>query len=320
MPLLIALLAIPLGLLLYLLIAERLIHALPPRSRRRVRVAAWIAPAVVAIVGMLVYPVIETMRLSLFDAKTGAFGGLGNFIDVLSRPSIWIALRNNLLWVVFFTGFVTVLGLVVSALGDRVRYERVVWSIVVLPTAISFVGAGVIWGFMYDYSPPGVAQTGTLNAIWTALGPGADPIAWLSDPRTNNGALIFIGIWMATGFACVILSAALKSVPIDTIEAARMDGAREHQVFFRIVLPQIQPAIAVVVTLMAISALKIFDIIYVLTNGNFDTQVLATSMYSELFASRDAGTASAIAVLLLLFTLPVVLVNLRAFRRQEELR
>jgi alpha-glucoside transport system permease protein len=320
MTLAIALIAVPLGLLAYLLLGERILKHVPGRPRRLLRAALWLAPAAVAVGAVLVYPVIETVRLSLLDSEGSRFVGLDNYIDVLTRPATLIALRNNLLWVVFFTGFVTILGLVVATLGDRVRYERVLRSIVVLPSAISFVGAGVIWGFIYDYTPPGSAQLGTLNAIWTSLVPGSDPIAWLTDTRTNNAALIFIGIWMATGFASIILTAALKSVPIDTLEAARLDGAGEGQLFFRVVLPQILPAVAVVVTLMMISALKIFDIIYVLTNGNFDTQVLATGMYAELFSARNPATASAIAVVLLLFTVPVVLVNLRAFRRQEDLR
>jgi len=315
----VALVGIPLALLLYLLLAERLVARGHPRRSRSLRALLWIAPGVLAVAAMLAYPLVETVRLSFLD-RGGQFVAFGNFADVLSRRSTLVALRNNLLWLVFFTGFVTVLGLVVSSLSDRVRYERVVRSIVVLPTAVSFVGAGVIWGFIYDYAPVGLDQTGTLNALWATINPGADPVAWLTDRTTNNAALIFIGVWMGTGLASVILSAALKSVPVDLIEAARLDGAREGQVFVRVILPQIAPAVAVVVTIMMINAFKIFDIVYVLTNGNFDTQVLATTMYSELFSARNEGTASAIAVLIMLFTLPIVLLNIRAFRRQESLR
>lgn len=322
MPLAITIVGVPLLILVYLLLGERLI-ARVGRGRDRgmpLRFAWWLAPSAALIGLMLLFPLAETVRLSLVDAASGAFAGLGNFARILEREDTWIAVRNNVLWIVFFTAFVTVLGLVVAFLGDRVRYERVVRTVVVLPTAISFVGAGVIWGFVYDYTPPGLAQTGTLNAIWTALAPGADPIAWVTDERTVNGALIFIGIWMATGFAAVILSAAIKSVPAELTEAARLDGATEAQLFFRVILPQIAPSVAVVSTLMTINALKVFDIVYVLTNGNYGSQVLATTMYSELFSTRDAGTASAIAVVLLLATVPIVVVNIVMFRRQEQER
>jgi alpha-glucoside transport system permease protein len=314
-----ALVFVPLALWGYLALAEAALRVLPRRARRATRAAVWMLPALLGLGTMLVYPLIETLRLSLLDSS-GAYVGLGNYLELFGDQAFLIALRNNALWLIFLTGFVTVLGLVVSWLGDKVRYERLLRSIVVLPTAISFVGAGIIWGFVYDYSPPGLPQTGALNAIWTAVAPGADPIAWLTDERTSNAALIFIGIWMATGFATIILTAALKSVPAELLEAARLDGASERHVFFGVVLPHILPSIAVVVTLMMISALKIFDIVYVLTNGNFGTQVLATSMYSELFAARDPHAASAIAVVILLLTVPVLVTNLRVFRHQEESR
>jgi alpha-glucoside transport system permease protein len=169
---------------------------------------------------------------------------------------------------------------------------------------------------VYSYQPPGQTQTGTLNALLTRFLPHGDPIAWLSDERTNNAALIFIGIWMSTGFAAVILSAAIKGVPVETLEAGRMDGATGGTLFFRIVLPQISGSVMVVVTLMAINALKTFEIVYVLTNGNFDTQVLATQMYQRLFASQDPAAASAVAVLLLVVCLPLIVVNVRAARQE----
>lgn len=320
LPLLTAIVGVPALLLLYLLVGERLAAGRSPRRRRTFRAVWWLAPAGVAVSAVLIYPLLDTIRLSFFGPDGVTFVGLANYAETFTAPSTLIALRNNVIWIVFFTAFVTVLGLVVAFLGDRVRYERLVRTVVVLPTAISFVGAGVIWGFVYDYTPPGLAQTGTLNAILTAIVPSADPIAWLTDERTVNGALIFIGIWMATGFASVILTAAIKSLPAELVEAARLDGARESQLFFRIVLPHIAPSVAVVATLMTINALKVFDIIYVLTNGNYGSQVLATSMYQQLFGGRDAGMASAIAVVLLLATAPVVALNVRTFRRQEQLR
>lgn len=309
-------LAVPLGILLYLLAGEWLIRRLAPKHARRVRIVLWLAPAGVLLTLTLLYPLIRTIVLSFQDARGTSFVGLDNYVAVLTRSDTLIALRNNVLWLVVFTAFVTVIGLVVATLADRVKYEKLVRTVIVLPTAISFVGAGVIWGFVYAYTPPGLPQTGTLNAIWTSLFPDADPIAWLTDERTVNGALIFIGIWMSVGLAAVILSASIKGVPAETLEAARIDGASEVAVFFRILLPQVATTVVIVMTLMAINALKVFDIIYVLTNGNYGSQVLATTMYSEMFSAQNAGTSSAIAVVLLLATIPIILVNIRFFKEK----
>lgn len=309
-------LVVPLGILLYLLVGEWFLRRVPPRAAQRFRVVLWLAPAGLLLIVTLLYPLLRTVILSFQRADGGGFVGLDNYVAVLTRSETLTAIRNNILWLVVFTGFVTLVGLVVATLADRVRYERVVRTVIVLPTAISFVGAGVIWGFMYAYKPPGLPQTGTLNGIWTGLSPTADPVAWLTNERTVNGALIFIGIWMAAGLATVILAAAIKGVPIETMEAARIDGASELMVFFRIVLPQIAATVVIVITLMAISALKVFDIIYVLTNGNYGSQVLATEMYSEMFSSQNNAAASAIAVVLLLATVPIILVNLRFFREK----
>ena len=305
---------VPIGLMVYLLAGEALVKRLRPRRARSTRVALWLAPAAILLSAMLIYPLIRTIVLSFQGADGSGFVGLSNYVQAFTRADTQIAIRNNLLWLVVFTAFVTVIGLAIATLGDRVKYEKLVRTIVVLPTAISFVGAGVIWGFVYSYEPPGLQQTGTLNAVWTALFPGADPIAWLADERTVNGALIFIGIWMSVGMASVILSAAIKGVPAETLEAARIDGASEWSIFTRVLLPQVATTVIMVITLMGINGLKVFDIIYVLTNGNYGSQVLATSMYSELFAAQNFGTASAIAVVLLLATAPIIAVNIRFFR------
>lgn len=315
--LLAAVVGIPVLLLAYLLGAERVIRRLKITRQRTARAYAWLAPAGIVATLMLVYPLIDTIRLSVMSKDGSAFVGLRNYIDLFREDATWTALRNNLLWLLFFTVFVTVLGLVVAVLSDGIRTEKIVRSVVVLPTAISFVGAGVIWGLMYEYRAPGQTQTGTLNALVTWLIPNGDPIAWLTDERTNNAALIFIGIWMSTGFASVILSAAIKGVPTETIEAAQIDGANQRTLFFRILLPQISGSVAVVVTLMAINALKVFDVVYVLTNGNYDTQVLATHMYAKLFASQDPAAASAVAVVLLAATVPLIVFNVRNARKEE---
>lgn len=318
-PLLTALVAgvsIPIGILLYLVLGEALLKRAGTVVGRRVRVGLWLAPALVLMVLTLVYPMISTIVLSLKDTRGERFVGLKNYIDVLTRPETLIDARNNILWILVYTVFVTAIGLAVATLADRVGYEKLVRTIVVLPTAISFVGAGVIWSFMYAYDPPGLPQTGTINALLTAVFPKVDPVAWLADKTTVNGALVFIGVWMSVGLASFILSAAVKAVPVDTIEAARIDGASESRIFRSVILPQIAPSV-VVMTMMAVNALKIFDIIYVLTNGNYDSEVLATMMYSEMFSSRNYGTASAIAVVLLLALVPVLIMNVKSFREQS---
>ena len=225
-------------------------------------------------------------------------------------------MKNNLLWLVFFTLGTLLFGLLIAVLSERVKYESAVKALIFIPMAISFVAAGIIWKFMFEFRPAGEVQVGTVNAIMTFVSPGAIPRAWLVDRATNNPALIAVGVWMWTGFAMVILSAALKAVPIEVIEAAKIDGAREGQIFLRITLPQIAPTIVFVATTLMINVLKVFDIVYVMTNGNLGTDVIANRMYKEMFNFHDFGQASAIADFLLLCIIPVMIVNIRRYRRQ----
>jgi alpha-glucoside transport system permease protein len=228
-----------------------------------------------------------------------------------------IAFRNNLLWLVIFTAFTVSLGLIFAVIFDRVRYEPIVKSIIFLPMAISFVGAGVIWKFVYAYKPAGEPQIGVLNAILNNF--GIEPIGWLVNKTTNNLALIAVGIWIWVGFCMVILSAAYKGIPKELLEAARVDGANELQVFWRITIPSMAPTIGVVTTTMIINVLKVFDIVYVMTNGQFDTEVIANRMYKEMFQFHNFGRASAIAVILLLLIVPMMIINVRRFKRQEKM-
>lgn len=230
-----------------------------------------------------------------------------------------IAFRNNLLWLIVFTVFTVSLGLIFAVLFDRIRYESVVKSVIFLPMAISFVGAGIIWKFVYTYRPVDTPQIGFLNAVLSNF-PNFEPIGWLVNKLTNNFALIFVGIWIWAGFCMVILSAAYKGIPKELLEAARVDGANELQVFWRIIIPMMKPTIAVVATTMVINVLKVFDIVYVMTNGQFDTEVIANRMYKEMFQFHNFGRASAIAVILLLVIIPVMIINIRRFREQEAMR
>jgi len=279
----------------------------------------YIGPTLLILAFFLVYPTLGTLYLSFLDKHSKNFVGLRNYIWTLTSKDMLIAFRNNLLWLVLFTAFTVSLGLVLAVILDRVHYESVAKSIIFLPMAISFVSAGVIWKFMYAYRPANAPQIGLLNAIWTGL-LNAKPIGWLVNRTTNNFALIAAGVWIWTGFCMVILSAAYKGIPRELIEAARVDGANEWQVFWRIILPLMKPTIAVVTTTMVINVLKVFDIVYVMTNGNYDTEVIANRMYKEMFHFHNFGRASSIAVILLLAIIPVMLVNIRRFQEQEAMR
>jgi len=223
---------------------------------------------------------------------------------------------NNIFWLILVTGFSTILGLAVAVLADRARGESIAKSLIFMPMAISFVGASVIWRFVYAFTPAEKDQIGLLNAVW--VGGGGAPQDWIRQIPWNNLFLIAIMIWIQTGFAMVVLSAAIKGVPGELLEAARVDGASEVQSFWRVTLPQISTTIGVVVTTLMITVLKVFDIVQVMTGGNNDTDVIANRMFSEVFVNRDNGRGSALAVLLFVVVLPLMIVNVRRLQRSEE--
>lgn len=309
---------VPAALAGYIVGGEFLVRRLPERAQPSVRPWLWVGPALLFIAIFLVYPVFGTVVRSLYERR-GSFVGLGNYATVLSDSSILIAIRDNLYWLVLYTFFALFFGLLIAVLSDRVRYETPVKSLIFMPMAISFTALAVIWKFMYSYQPPGAPQTGTLNVVVTSL-LQAQPITWIQDARFNNFALILAAVWGITGFAMVILSAALKGIPAELLEAARVDGAGEITIFRRVILPLLMPTITVVGTTLVIFALKAFDIVYVMTNGNFDTDVLANRMYKELFNAQNFEKASAVAVILLLAVIPVLIFNLRQFRAVEARR
>ena len=279
----------------------------------RVRPYIFIAPAVVLLMAYLVVPAVATILASFTEKgapeKTWGF--------VLASPEMWLAFRNNLIWLVLGTSGSVVLGLLFAGLFDRIKREALAKVFVFLPLAISMVGAAVIWRFMYYWKPAGEEQTGLLNAV--IAGVGGTPRQWLqvSDPPVNTLLLIVIMIWLQTGFAMVVLSAALKGVSAEILEAARMDGANERQVFARIVVPIIRGTILAVATTVAIAILKVFDIVYVMTGGRHESEVLANRMFAEMFTYGNFGRAAAIAVILFLAVVPIMVVNVRNLRRQE---
>ena len=279
----------------------------------------YISPAAFLLFFFLVYPSIKTIYISFFDYNSEKFIGIKNYIYCFTNETMLISFRNNALWIALFVPLTVFLGLVIAVLLDKVKYESIVKSLIFMPMAISFVGAGVIWKFVYAYRPVSAAQTGILNAIRSFF--QLEPFPWLIiRPWLNNFCLIMVGVWIWTGFCMVILSASYKGIPRELLEAARVDGATEFKIFWKIILPLMKPTLAVVATTMTINVLKVFDIVYVMTNGNFDTEVIANRMYKEMFIFRNYGRASSIAVLLLLFIIPMILVNIRRFREQETIR
>ncbi|MFL5726164.1 MAG: carbohydrate ABC transporter permease [Chloroflexota bacterium] len=316
----IVLLGVPLVLVGYILLAERLLQFVPGKRTDRIRPWLWIAPALAFLVVFLIYPTINTLVLSFMDKFSRTFVGLDNYLWFFGDASTLEALRNSVLWVVFMTGGVVGLGLLIAVLVDRVRYEPAAKTAIFVPLAISFVAAAIIWNFMYQYRPPGAPQTGTVNAVLGLVGLG--PVDWIRERSflIDNFALIFIGVWMWTGFAMVILSAGLKGISVELIEAARVDGANEWQVFRRIIFPLLLPTIYVVATTIIITALKSFDIVYTLTNGAFGTDVIARKMFFEMFTTQNFGRASAVAIVLLVAIIPFMAVNIRRFREQEAIR
>jgi alpha-glucoside transport system permease protein len=314
------LIGVPAVLVGYIYLTEIALRLVPDRRRSAIRPWLWLLPALLFLFVFLIFPTILTILRSFQGAVAGAWVGLENYAWFVGSPDALIALRNSVLWVVFLTLFTVGLGLLIAVLVDRVRYESIAKSVIFVPLAISMTAAGVIWRFMFDYQSAGTAQTGTLNGILAVFGVGPISFLQVETLGLNTIFLVIVMAWMWTGFAMVILSAALKGISAELLEAARVDGATEWKVFRFIVFPLLLPTIAVVSTTIVITALKAFDIIYVMTNGNFGTQVIASQMIKESFIFGNFGHGSALAVILLLAIIPVMGVNISRFRAQEALR
>lgn len=314
----------------------------------------WLSPTLALLGVFLVYPSIDTIRRSFLDARSRDFVGLDNFRFIVENPQPLVsdthsALLNNFLWLTVFTAATVALGLLIAVLAARVRYEAAAKAAIFIPMAISFVAVAVIWRFMYEFNP----NIGTVNAVMDAV--GLERAAWLQNdgnpltvlqpqsedgwvrgaladvsnagpdklPRPfqiNNFALIMVGIWNWTGFTMVVLSAGLKGISEEVLEAARVDGAGEVQIFRRIIVPILSPTIVVVATTLVIQTLKTFDLIWVMTGGRFKTDVVATQFFKQAFEVRDFGVGAALAVVLMVFVIPVMVVSIRRFQFQEETR
>jgi alpha-glucoside transport system permease protein len=299
------------GIWLLFTSASTIVERFPPKLRDRIIPWVFIAPALLLLSIFLLYPAVATVIRSFFDQK-GAFTlanwaslGKGEFLEIL---------RNNVIWLIVATAGSVGLGLLVAALFDRIRRESLAKVFIFTPLAISLVGATVIWKFVYAVQPPSEPQFGLLNAIWTAFGNKA--VAWSTTFPINLPAEMLIMIWLQTGFAMVVLSAAIKGVSVEVLEAARLDGASERQIFFGIIIPLIRGSIVTVTTTVAIATLKIFDIVFSVSGGLNHDNVVAVRMFQEMFQFFNDGRAAALATILFIAVLPVMILNLRNFRRQ----
>ncbi len=292
----------------------------PPRTRRvRHERTGWgtvllfLAPALILVLIFLVYPTLSTLRMSIDRGLGGNFTrivGLDNYTALLQTPSFVGSIVNNVLWIVFYTTFVIFFGLGIAVVAMRVRYEAPIKAIVFLPMAIAATALGVIWAFVYATDP----NIGLLNALLGVVRLG--PISWLGNPSFVNAALIAVGIWGSTGFATVILSAALKGIPTEVLEAARTDGANEFQIFWRIIVPMVSLPISVLAVTLIVNVIKLFDIPYVMTGGGPGnaSRVIAFEMYKQDFSAGQFGKAAAVAVVMLILLIPVMAFNVRRFR------
>jgi alpha-glucoside transport system permease protein len=282
----------------------------------------WIAPAVILLGVFFIYPLIITVILSFEHSdelgNVTGFVGLKNYQTVFTDPSLLGVLKNNLIWLILALILTVGLGLIVAVLVDRVKIEALVKSMLFIPMAISAVAAGVIWRFVYIFEPKGQTQIGLLNGFLGLF--RVDPQAWIQNQAFSTFALIVVYVWIWTGFCMVIISAALKGVPDDIIEAAKMDGAGRVTMFWRVTIPMIAPTLGVVITTMVINILKIFDIVYLMTGGNYGTNVVAMAFYQQDFLNLNLGVGSVLAVLLTVVILPVMVINIRRMRAQERMR
>jgi len=298
------------------LVTDNLVSILPEGIRESIRPFVFVGPALVILTLYLVYPVVRTIYLSFMGPRSEEFVGLANYVFALTSDDMLLALRNNVLWLIFVTSFVVSLGLIIAVLVDRIgRWEPIAKSFIFLPMAISAVGASVIWKFVYSFQPIQRPQIGLLNAVYTAL--GGDPQGWLVLKPWNNFFLIAILIWVLTGFAMVVLSAAIKGVPSELLEASRIDGASEIRIFFGVIIPYIRGTLITITTTVLIMVLKVFDIVFVMTGGQFDTEVIANRMFREMFTFGNFGRSSALAMVLLVAVIPVMIYNVRSLEASK---
>jgi alpha-glucoside transport system permease protein len=331
------------GIAVLYYIFNALVELLPGEWPARLVPFVFVGPAIAMLLWFLALPALRTLYISLFGrngppsvpltmlftapgeylaALSTQFTGVDNYIAVFTDRLMLGALRNNILfWIGIATPLTVIAGLLIAVLADRSKFERTAKSLIFMPMAISFVGASVIWNFIYEVNPPGTPQIGLLNAVIVAL--GGQSHGWTNYTAIapwNNLFLVIIVVWLQTGYAMVLFSAAIKGIPEEILEAARVDGATEIQLFFGIMIPYVWGTIIAVTTTIIIFTLKIFDVVWVMTGGQFGTDVIATQFYRQSFINRNSGYGSAIAIVLLIAVIPVMVYNLRQLREQEAFR
>lgn len=301
---------------------DKALNVLPRKAQEKVRYLAFVLPAATLIAVVLIYPMISTIILSFFSKTGKKFVGIENYTDLFTSEKFYSILLNNFLWIAFVPAVTVAIGLLFATLTNRLgpTRERIFKSLVFMPMAISFISAATIWGLFYESVPPGRPEIGLVNAATSAL--GGTPQALLSNDtfRLNSFLLMIIVVWLQAGFSMVLLSSAIKAVPEETIEAAKIDGASTRQTFFRIIIPQIRGTIMAVFVTVLILVMKIFDVILAMTRGDHNTSVLAMEFYDQFVIRDDSGTSSAVVVVLLVLIAPLMWLQIRTVRRQEELR
>ncbi len=310
------------GAVIIFWILNKLAESLKGRWEDRVKPWMFAGPAILAIAVYLIYPAIVTIQYSFANEDSTAYVGVKNYTDLVTDKTFLSVITNNLLWIIIVPALTVVLGLGVAVLTDRLRPqgEKVTKTFIFLPMAISMVGAATIWRTIYDYQPEGAPQTGLLNAVLGFF--DRAPVFWYgtSTLHLNSLMLMIILIWTQVGFSMVLLSSAVKSVPEDTVEAGRIDGAGERRIFFNIIVPQIWPTVITVFITVLIGVMKVFDVVYVTTNGAYNTDVIGRRFYDELYTQGNNGYASAIVVILLIAIIPVLIYQVRHFRQEEAAR
>jgi alpha-glucoside transport system permease protein len=283
------------------------------KAQEWVKYLVFLVPALALLIIGLIYPAIRTLIMSFMDADSEVFVGMDNYVWAFTRPEILQVLGNTAIWVIVAPLASTFIGLVIAYLTDRMKSAAAVKSLIFMPMAISMVGASIIWKFVYDFEPNlKKIDIGLLSAVSKAL--GIDPPNWLLENPLNTFLLIAVMIWIQTGFAMVVLSAAMKNIPDEVVEASMLDGASQLKRFVQITVPMIRSSIVVVLTTITIGTLKVFDIVRTMTGGNFQTNVIANEMYSQTFRALNYGTGSALAIILFLGVVPIIWYNIRQLK------
>ena len=285
------------------------------RKARPVALTIFLGPALILLLAGLVIPAVRTVLFSFMNPDSNGWVGLANYKWMIVDPNVKTIMVNTVLWILVVPLFTAALGLLLAVMLDRIKHESIPKSLLFMPMAISFVGASIIFKFVYEYNEPGDVQIGLLSSVVKAI--GFTPSDWMLSKPLNTFLLMIIYVWTQMGFGMVILSAAIKGVPADVVEASALDGAHGWRLFRNITFPMVKGTFIVVLATGVVGALKVFDIVRTMTGGNFSTNVLANEMYSQTFVQFDQGKGSALAVVLFLLVTPILIYNIKSLRRER---